>query len=84
MVDGKQWQESRALLRPQFYKERISDLMIFERHVSEMISLLPKDGQTFDLSGYWHRFTLDASTEYLFGKSVGSLLNPKVSILRFH
>lgn len=58
--------------------------MIFERHVSEMISVLPKDGQTFDISDYWHRFTLDTSTEYLFGKSVGSLLNAKVLVLRFY
>lgn len=43
-----------------------------------MISLLPKDGKTVDLLEWWYRFTLDASTEYLFGESVNSLLNPKV------
>lgn len=73
------WQESRALLRPQFHKQRIADLVTFEHQISQMISLLPKDGRTFELSDYWYRFTLDASTEYLFGQSIGSLLNPKVS-----
>jgi hypothetical protein len=46
-----------------------------------MIALLPRDGRTIDLMEWWHRFTLDASAEYLFGESVESLLNPKVSPL---
>jgi hypothetical protein len=43
-----------------------------------MIRLLPGDGRTIDLMPWWFRFTLDASTDYLFGESVESLLNPKV------
>ena len=43
-----------------------------------MISLLPKDGRTVDLLEWLYRFTLDASTDYLFGESVGSLLDPNV------
>jgi hypothetical protein len=43
-----------------------------------MISLVPKDGRTIDLMEWWYRFTLDASTDYLFGESVESLVNPKV------
>ena len=42
-----------------------------------MISLLPKDGSTVDLLPWWYRFTLDSSTDYLFGSSVDSLQNPK-------
>jgi hypothetical protein len=45
-----------------------------------MIDLLPKDGGTFDLMEWWFRFTLDASSEYLFGKSVDSLLDPTVPL----
>lgn len=78
-MDGEAWSDSRALLRPQFRKQRISDLEVFEHHVQKMISLLPKDGRTFDLSEWWYKFTLDASTHYLFGQSVDSLDNPKVS-----
>jgi cytochrome P450 len=77
-VDGKKWSAARALLRPQFLKQRLSDLQIFEEHISEMISLLPKDGQTINLMEWWYRFTLDSSTHYLFGESVGSLADPKV------
>ena len=78
-VDGQAWSDARALLRPQFIKQRLSDIQIFERHIRTMIDFLPKDGRTFDLMEWWFRFTLDASTEYLFGKSVESLLDPKVS-----
>jgi cytochrome P450 len=77
-VDANKWSESRALLRPQFHKQRISDLHVFEEHISKMISLLPKNGQTIDIVDWWYRFTLDASTDYLFGQSVESLVNPKV------
>lgn len=77
-VDGKAWSDARALLRPQFVKQRLSDIGIFEQHISTMIELLPKDGKTFDIMDWWFRFALDASTEYLFGESVHSLVNPKV------
>jgi len=46
-----------------------------------MIELLPTDGRTIDLMEWWFRFTLDASTDYLFGESVESLADPKVCIL---
>jgi cytochrome P450 len=78
-VDGQKWSESRALLRPQFHKQRVSDLHVFEDHISKMIGLLPKDGRTVELMEWWLRFTLDASTNFLFGESVESLVNPKVS-----
>ena len=71
-------------MRPQFHKQRISDLQIFEKHITTMISLLPKDGGTIDILDWWSRFTLDSSTEYLFGESVDSLINPKVIKLYSH
>jgi cytochrome P450 len=76
------WSESRALLRPQFLKQRLSDLQIFENHVNDMISLLPSDGSTIDIMDWFYRFTLDAATHYLFGKSVDSIKNPKVQTRR--
>ena len=44
-----------------------------------MITLLPKSGATIEMLDWWLRFTLDSSTGYLFGESVDSLINPKVS-----
>jgi cytochrome P450 len=80
-VDGHTWSDARALLRPQFHKQLVSDLHVFEDHITKLISLLPKDGRTIDLLDWWFRFTLDASTDYLFGESVESILNPRVCFL---
>jgi len=44
-----------------------------------MITLLPKNGVTIEMLDWWLRFSLDSSTDYLFGESVESLTNPKVS-----
>ena len=39
-TDGPRWKHSRALLRPQFIRERFSDLEIFERHVTVLLEKL--------------------------------------------
>jgi cytochrome P450 len=71
-TDGHIWHDARQLLRPQFIRDRISDLDTFERHISLLIELIPQ-GQTVELDKLFFRFTLDASTEFLLGRSVGSL-----------
>jgi cytochrome P450 len=76
--DGEVWSTSRSLLRPQFQKQRISDLKIFELHTDKLLSLIPKNGDSFDIMHLWYRFTLDAAMDFLFGESVYSLDNPKV------
>jgi cytochrome P450 len=80
--DGEVWSTSRSLLRPQFQRQRISDLEIFEFHTDKLLSLIPANGETFDIMDLWYRFTLDAATEFLFGESVHSLDNPKVPRIR--
>ncbi|KAF8538051.1 cytochrome P450 [Trichophaea hybrida] len=72
-TDGKEWQSSRQLIRPQFIKDRVSDLHIFDRHIQHMISLIPRDGSTVDISGLFFRLTLDTVTDFLLGESVNSL-----------
>jgi hypothetical protein len=42
-VDGELWQNARQLIRPQFIKDRISDLEIFEEHVQILIKKLEKE-----------------------------------------
>jgi cytochrome P450 len=44
-VDGDMWHDSRQLIRPQFVKDRISDLVIFEEHVQVLIKKLEEEGQ---------------------------------------
>lgn len=77
-TDGEKWHNSRQLIRPQFIKDRLSDLEIFEKHCEIMLPLLagqPGSGKTVDALDIFFRFTLDASTDFLLGHSVDSLTN---------
>jgi cytochrome P450 len=47
--DGDFWKHSRSLVKPTFSRSEIADLDNFERHVARFISLIPKDGVTFDM-----------------------------------
>lgn len=85
-TDGPKWHEARHLLRPQFIKNRVSDLHIFERHVAVLLPMLERGSQSqgpadaddeVELVDLFFRFTLDAATEFLLGTSVDSLLNPR-------
>ncbi|CAI6340176.1 unnamed protein product [Periconia digitata] len=71
--DGATWARSRALLRPSFARDRVSDLEGLEALVGTLVSLLPRDGATVDLQGLFFRFTLDSAMAFLFGSAVGSL-----------
>ncbi|CAF9926024.1 MAG: hypothetical protein ALECFALPRED_003339 [Alectoria fallacina] len=75
-TDGQQWHDSRQLIRPQFAKNRIADLEIFERHVERLMNKIGGRGEEVDIAALFYRFTLDSATDYLLGKSVDSLDNP--------
>lgn len=76
-TDGTAWSESRQLLRPQFLKARVSDLKIFEHHVQMLIRKIEDaKGSTLDIDSLFFRYTLDAATEFLLGRSVNALDNP--------
>ncbi|KAL2072294.1 hypothetical protein VTL71DRAFT_11637 [Oculimacula yallundae] len=76
--DGAGWEHSRAMMRPQFAREQISDLALTERHVQNMmraIDVNPKNDRWtdhIDLQVLFFRLTLDSATEFLFGESVDS------------
>ncbi|CCD56254.1 similar to cytochrome P450 alkane hydroxylase [Botrytis cinerea T4] len=77
--DGKDWERSRALMRPQFARDNLSDLEMEERHFQVLLKALPgieKDGWTgeIDIQPLLFRFTLDSATEFLLGQSVESQL----------
>lgn len=61
------------MLRPNFVKAQVGDLGTFERHVAELIDLIPTDGRTIDLSPLFFRLTLDSATEFLLGEGTNSL-----------
>lgn len=77
-TDGQRWHEYRQLIRPQFIKDRVSDLAIFESHAQVLIPLLAGNGhgQSVDAKDLFFRYTLDAATHFLLGESVDSLHNP--------
>jgi cytochrome P450 len=74
-TDGQKWHDSRQLIRPQFIKDRLSDINTFEKHCQILVPMLGgiSNGQTVDAADLFFRFTLDASTDFLLGKSVDSL-----------
>jgi cytochrome P450 len=72
-TDGKEWEASRALLRPNFVRNQVADMDTFDHHISAMISRIPKDGSTVDLQALFFMLTLDSATEFLFGTSTAVL-----------
>lgn len=78
-TDGTMWHNSRQLIRPQFIKDRVSDLHTFEKHVSVLLPLLSNSGeQPVNLVDIFFRYTLDAATDFLLGSSVQSLEKSEV------
>jgi cytochrome P450 len=76
-VHGEAWKNVRDLLRPQFTTRKLQDLVIFAKHVDIMFEAMPTigdDGWTeeFSFLELLHFFTLDTTTELLFGTSVNS------------
>ena len=101
-TDGVEWHKSRQLIRPQFIRDRVSDLETFEEHVQKLMGLMGGRGEEIDVSALFfrycpldgptnptnsnsgreadtcRRYTLDAATDFLLGRSVNSLDNPQV------
>ncbi|CAI4216201.1 unnamed protein product [Parascedosporium putredinis] len=89
-TDGDLWHSSRQLVRPQFIKDRVSDLHCFEHHTQSLfraianggplngggqyVDLEAGDGRKVDVSDLFYRLALDVSTDFLFGYSVDTLL----------
>ncbi|KAL2839576.1 cytochrome P450 [Aspergillus pseudodeflectus] len=75
--DGEVWAHSRALLRPQFTRDQISDLDLEERHLQQALRALPVDPatgwtSTTNIQNIIFRLTIDSATEFLFGESSDS------------
>jgi cytochrome P450 len=75
--DGKQWEHSRAFLRPSFARSQVGDLSTLEAHVQNLITAIPRDGSTVDLADLFLRYTADVTTDFMFGESINSLSQPE-------
>lgn len=89
VTDGQMWHTSRQLLRPQFLRDRISDLHCFESHLQTFFKAMANggalrgedqevhmdavNGQAMDISDLFFRYTLDVATDFLLGQDVKSL-----------
>ncbi|KAM3452032.1 hypothetical protein BB8028_0005g06800 [Beauveria bassiana] len=78
--DGKEWQQQRSMLRPQFTRAQISNLTLLETHVQHLFQHFdsPHAGSwtaEVDLAPLFFNLTLDAATEFLFGQSVESQIH---------
>ena len=65
------------MVRQIFVKERMEDLQIFEKYSQKLIKLIDGHGQPTDVQDLFFRYTLDVSTEFMFGDTVGSLDDPQ-------
>ena len=68
--------QQRAIVRPWFAKDRISDLNIFDRHTTTTLDLMltfAQEGVAFDAQDLFARFTLDSASEFLFGNCLDTL-----------
>ncbi len=88
-TDGQLWHDSRQLIRPQFIRDRLSDLDCFEHHMTtlfkaianggaldgehQVVDLEKGNGRPLDISDLLFRYTLDVATDFLLGKDVKSM-----------
>lgn len=79
-LEGNGWKHSRAMLRPQFAREQISQVKALELHLQTFVKHVTLTrGNKFDIQLLFFKLTLDSSTEFLFGSSVGTLKEDTVS-----
>jgi hypothetical protein len=87
--DGAVWKHSRALLRPYFSRDNINNLAATQSAADALIRIVVSGGkgtgsneekekddfwtQPTDLLPLFFNFTMDTSTEFLFGEAVGAL-----------
>ncbi|CAN3363811.1 cytochrome P450 52A12 [Diutina catenulata] len=72
-LDGDGWKHSRAMLRPQFARDQVSHVTMWEPHVERLVAQIRKVDGPVDLQPLFFKFAMDSATEFLFGKSLESL-----------
>ncbi|KAL4941782.1 hypothetical protein BDV06DRAFT_235809 [Aspergillus oleicola] len=73
-TEGNAWKRSRQLLRPNLTRGQAHNLPMFERHIQDLLNLIPRKGETVNLQSLFTSLTVDSGTELLFGVSCNSLL----------
>lgn len=55
-VDGHEWEISKSLIKPYFAREAVNNTQRLETHTDDLLSLVPKDGSTFDIQELLQRW----------------------------
>ncbi|KAI2630920.1 cytochrome P450 [Hypoxylon sp. NC1633] len=74
--DGRPWKHSRDLIRRQFVRVQKQTLQVFTPHIDELVSTLNEaagQADVVDLKPFFFEFTLNTTTQLLFGEPHGSL-----------
>ncbi|KAK5229168.1 hypothetical protein LTR96_004420 [Exophiala xenobiotica] len=70
----EKWKHSRSMIRPQFARDNVADVDLFQRHLEDLLAKIPMSENSWtckvDLSPMFFNFTLDTATEFLVGQSV--------------
>ena len=83
-LDGKGWEYSRAMLRPQFVREQVADVEMLDVHVTRLLDMMKAVGTAeVDLQPWIFGLTLDTATEFLFGESAESLVHGDADLKGF-
>lgn len=80
-TDGARWKLSRQFINPIFSRAQVSELSTFEHHVRRMMERIPRDGAIIDMQPLCKSLYLDSTTEFIFGKSAGSLDPEKSNVI---
>ncbi|TFK68916.1 cytochrome P450 monooxygenase CYP63 [Pluteus cervinus] len=78
--DDERWKMHRDMARPFFARERISDFDLFERYTSQALSILASEeasDRASEVQDLFSRFSLDAASEFLFGKNLNTLASAR-------
>ncbi|KAH9905398.1 n-alkane-inducible cytochrome P450 [Xylariomycetidae sp. FL2044] len=74
--DGHPWKRSRDIIRRQFARVQKQTLQAFTPHVNELVTTLheaARESAVVDLKPFFFEFTLNTTTELLFGEPQSSL-----------
>ncbi|KAK5991185.1 Cytochrome P450 monooxygenase pspC [Cladobotryum mycophilum] len=82
-ANGAEWQHSRAIIRPSFVRNQLADLECTDRHVDNFLAKIPMDGSSFDIDKLLYWFTMDVSTDFMFGHCTNLLTTPDQQSLDF-
>ncbi|EGX88220.1 cytochrome P450 monooxygenase, putative [Cordyceps militaris CM01] len=71
--DGQDWAFSRTLIKPFFERSVYISTDRIRPFADKFLSLIPEDGETFDIQPLLQRWFLDITSEFIFGKSQDSM-----------